>query len=185
MACSIVALFIMKARLLVALFPVLALVAFAACGKKKPPQTPEPAIAEVVVDAGPPEDATPAPKPLYDRLGGAEGIKAVVDKLVENLSQDPAVKGSFKNTKGPKLDAFKKAMADQMCEVTGGPCKYAGKDMKAAHKGMKITDAQFDAVVMDLKLAMGELKVGDAEQAEVVEKLAPLKEDIVEAKKKK
>ena len=32
---------------------------------------------------------------------------------------------------------------------------------------------------------MGELKVGDAEQAEVVEKLAPLKEDIVEVKKKK
>ncbi len=175
----------MRARLLVALFPILALVAFAACGKKKPPVTPEPPVSEVVADAGPPvEDATPPPKSLFDRLGGAEGVKAVVDKFVENVTQDPAVNKSFKATKGPKLDAFKKNLTDQICEVTGGPCKYAGKDMKLAHKGMKITDAQFDAIVMDLKLAMGELKVADAEQAEVVEKLAPLKEDIVEKKKK-
>jgi hemoglobin len=176
----------MKARLIVALFPLLALVTFAACGKKKPPQTPEPAVAEVVVDAGPPEDAAPPPpKPLFERLGGNDGIKAVIDKFVENVTQDPAVNKSFKATKGPKLDAFKKNLADQVCEVTGGPCKYAGKDMKSAHKGMKITDAQFDALVMDLKLAMGEAKVGDAEQAELIEKLAPLKEDIVESKKKK
>jgi hemoglobin len=176
----------MRARILVVLFPLLALVAFAACGKKKPPETPEPAIAEVVVDAGvDAEDSAPPPKSLFDRLGGSDGIKAVIDKFVENVTQDPAVNKSFKGTKGPKLDAFKKNLADQMCEVTGGPCKYAGKDMKSAHKGMKITDAQFDALVMDLKLAMGEAKVGDAEQTEVVDKLAPLKEDIVEAKKKK
>ncbi len=176
----------MRARILLALFPLFALLAVAACGKKKPPETPEPAIAEVAVDAGPPvEDAAPPPKSLFDRLGGNDGIKAVIDKFVENVQQDPAVNKSFKNTKGPKLDAFKKNLADQMCEVTGGPCKYAGKDMKSAHKGMKISDAQFDALVMDLKLAMGEAKVGDAEQTEVVEKLAPLREDIVESKKKK
>jgi len=176
----------MRARILVVLLPFLALFAAAACGKKKPPVTPEPAIAEVAVDAGPPvEDAAPPPKSLFERLGGNDGIKAVIDKFVENVTQDPAVNKSFKATKGPKLEAFKKNLADQMCEVTGGPCKYAGKDMKSAHKGMKITDAQFDALVMDLKLAMGEAKVGDAEQTEVVDKLTPLKEDIVEAKKKK
>ena len=176
----------MKARLFVAMFPLVALMLFAACGKKKPPQTPEPAIAEVVADAGPVvEDAAPAPKSLFERLGGQDGVKAVVDKFVENVTQDPAVNKSFKNTKGPKLEAFKKNLVDQVCEVTGGPCKYAGKDMKSAHKGMKITEAQFDALVMDLKLALGELKVGDAEQGEVIEKLAPLKEDIVETKKKK
>ena len=173
----------MKARLLVVLFPLLAFGVLAACGKKKPPVNPEPPVAEVVADAGPePVEAAPPPKSLYDRLGGTEGIKAVVDKFVENVTLDTDVSKSFKNTKGPRLENFKKNLVDQICEVTGGPCKYAGKDMKTAHKGMKITEKQFDAIVNDLKLAMAELKVGEAEQAEVVDKLAPLKEDIVEKK---
>jgi hemoglobin len=176
----------MTRRFIVLLLPLVAFVAASACGKKKPPANPEPPVAEVVADAGPDvhEDTAPPPT-LYDRLGGADGVKQVVDKLIENVTQDPAVNKSFRNTKGPKLEALKKNLADQICEVAGGPCKYVGKDMKTAHKGMKITDAQFDSLVNDLKLAMAEAKVGDAEQQELLEKLAPLREDIVEKPKKK
>ncbi len=161
------------------------LVGFSACGKKKPPASPEPAISEVVADAGTgEEDAASAPKSLYERLGGDEAIRALVEKFIENVTQDPAVSKAFKTTKGPKLDAFKKNMADQVCELSGGPCKYAGKDMKSAHKGMKITEAQFDALLQDLKLALGEQKIAEAEQTELIDKLLPLKEDIVEVKPK-
>jgi hemoglobin len=176
----------MKMRFLVLLLPIVALLAAVACGKKKPPASPEPPVAEVVADAGPDVQEDTAPPPtLYDRLGGADGVKQVVDKLVENVTSDPAVNKSFRNTKGPKLEALKKSIADQICEIAGGPCKYGGKDMKTAHKGMKITEAQFESFVNDLKLALAEAKVGDAEQAELLEKLAPLKEDVVEAKPKK
>ena len=176
----------MTMRFIVLLLPLAALVTASACGKKKPPAAPEPPVAEVVADAGPDVQQDTAPPPtLYDRLGGAEGVKQVVEKLIENVTQDPAVNKSFRNTKGPKLEALKKNLADQICEVAGGPCKYSGKDMKTAHKGMKISDAQFESLVNDLKLAMAEAKVGDGEQQELLEKLAPLREDIVEKPRKK
>jgi hemoglobin len=175
----------MKARLIVALFPLAALAAVVACGKKKPAESPEPPVTIVVTDAGGDvEDAAPAPKPLYERLGGADGIKNLVDKVAENVTQDPAVNKAFKKTTGAKLEAFKKQLTDQLCELTGGPCEYHGKDMKTAHKGMKITEAQFDSFVNDLKLALAELHIEEAEQNELVEKLAPMKEDIVEVKSK-
>jgi hemoglobin len=175
----------MKARFVVVLAPLLlpaALIglALSGCGKKKPPQSPEPPVVVVVADAGDAgEDAAP-PKSLYERLGGGDAIKSIVEKLVENVTQDPAVSKAFKKTTGPKLDAFKKELVDQLCEVAGGPCAYKGADMKSAHKGMKITEAQFDAMINDTKLAMAELKIDEAEQTELIDKLLPMKDDIVE-----
>jgi hemoglobin len=173
------------AGLLLFLLPAAALFAFSACGKKKPPASPEPPVAIVVADAGPDVPGDVAPASLYERLGGADAVKQVIEKLVENVSQDPAVNKSFKNTKGPKLEALKRNLADQLCEIAGGPCRYNGKDMKSAHKGMKIGEAQFDSFMNDLKLAMAEAKVPEPEQQELIEKLGPLREDVVEVKPKK
>ena len=164
-------------------FPV---VASFACGGKKPhvqDQTPT----ETVADAGA-EDAEappPAPKSLYERLGKKEGITAVIESFVKNVVADTAVNKSFAKTKGPKLDHFKQAMVEQLCEATGGDCKYTGKPMKEAHKGMKITEKQWDAVVTDLKLALDENKVGEAEKTDLFALLAPMKDEIVEVKAKK
>ncbi|MFO0668822.1 MAG: group 1 truncated hemoglobin [Polyangiaceae bacterium] len=88
------------------------------------------------LDAGE-EDA--APKSFYGNLGGKDGVAALVD-AVKNVGSDPELKKSFAKTTGPKLEAFKKNLADQLCEATGGPCKYAGKDMKEARKGLKIAE---------------------------------------------
>ncbi len=164
-------------------FPV---VASFACGGKKPhvqDQTPT----ETVADAGA-EDAEappPAPKSLYERLGKKEGITAVVESFVKNVAADTAVNKSFAKTKGPKMDHFKQMMVEQLCEATGGDCKYTGKPMKEAHKGMKITDKQWDAIVTDLKLALDENKVGEAEKTDLFALLAPMKDEIVEVKAKK
>ncbi len=180
----------MKSRFLLPALPLLAACALAipvvvaGCGKKKPPVTAEPAVAEVAADAGPPEPPPPppAPKPLFERLGGMDGIKGVVDSFIENVAHDTKISAAFKKTTGPKMVAFKKNLVDQVCEVTSGPCKYAGKDMKAAHKGMKITEVQFDALVGDLKTALDEKKVSADDQAELLKLLGGLKEDIVEKK---
>ena len=184
----------MKSRHLLASLPMLALLSFVSlvslasvggCGGKKKPANPEPAIAEAVADAGPPVEvdaAPPAPKPLFERLGGMDAVKAVVDSFVENVGHDTKINGVFKKTVGVKMTAFKKNLVDQVCEVTGGPCKYAGKDMKTAHKGMKITEAQFDALVGDLSTALDEHKVNADDKKELLGMLSPLKEDIVEKK---
>jgi hemoglobin len=160
-------------------------VSFGACGGKKPPIPPPPAEAP---DAAASEDASPpAPKSLYDRLGGKDAIAAVVDKFLENVTLDPRVNKVFIKTKGPKLDAFKKNLIDQICEIAGAPkdqCTYTGKDMRTAHRGMKITDAQFDAAVSDLRDALGELKVPDQEQKDLLDKVGTLRDDVVEIKAK-
>jgi hemoglobin len=178
----------MKNRLALVWAPVLFVATFGsfiACGPKKPAKPVE--TTPTVEDAGAvAEDAAPPPvqKSLYERLGGKDGIKAVVDTFVKNVAADKRINKSFAKTTGAKLEHFKAALVDQICEATGGDCKYAGKGMKEAHKGMKITEAQFAALVEDLKMALEEKGVGEGERNDLFALLAPMKDDIVEVKDK-
>jgi hemoglobin len=160
-----------------------ALVVFACGGKPKPPEVP---VVPIVVDAGEePKDAEPPPpKTLFERLGGKDGVKAVVDTFVKNLQADTRVSKSFAKLKDAKLEHFKQMLVDQICEVSGGDCKYSGKNMKDAHKGMKINESQFNALLEDLKAALEEQKVGENDRNDLFALLAPMKDEIVEVKKK-
>ncbi len=71
-------------------------------------------------------------------------------------------------------------LVDQICEPSGGPCKYKGKDMKTAHAGMGITDVDCTALVEDLTGALDKFKVGDKEKSDLLGALGPMKKDIVE-----
>ena len=119
--------------------------------------------------------AAPA-KPLYDRLGGKDAIKAVIHQFVGNVGADKRINKFFAKTDIPKLEIL---LTDQVCEATGGPCKYTGKSMKEAHKGMKITDADFNALVDDLTKALDKFKVPAKEKGELLGALGGLKPDIV------
>jgi hemoglobin len=162
----------------------LACAASVACGAKAPLPPVEPPVSEVVADAGPTDvDAAPA-STLYDRLGGKEGVDAIVDSFTKNLLADPRVNKVFKKSKDG-LAQFKQHLAEQVCQLGGGPCQYSGKTMADAHKGMGITDAQFDAVVEDLKLALDEKGASEQDKSELFAALAPMKGDIVTDKKAK
>ena len=71
-------------------------------------------------------------------------------------------------------------LVDQVCEATGGPCTYTGRDMRTTHDGMAVTAGEFDALVEDLVLTLGEFDVPSAEQEELLGLLAPMRGDIVE-----
>jgi hemoglobin len=73
-------------------------------------------------------------------------------------------------------------MVDQICEASGGSCKYTGRTMKQTHAGMGVTDAAFRALVEDLVATLDQHKVGKAEQEELLGILGPMKGDIVEKK---
>jgi len=119
---------------------------------------------------------------LYDRLGGKMAIVAVVDDLVGNCAADKRINAFFAATAADKdrLAKFKSNLVDQICEASGGPCKYMGKDMKSAHAGMGISGAEFDALVQDLVGALDKFKVGMKEKDELLGALGPMKTDIVE-----
>jgi hemoglobin len=114
---------------------------------------------------------------LYERLGGIEAITAVVDSFVARCAGDHRINPKFERTDVPRL---KKMLVDQVCEATGGPCTYAGRDMKETHDGMGVTAGEFDALVGDLVATLDEFNVPKAEQDELLGLLAPMREDIVE-----
>src|SRR5580693_5507968 len=97
---------------------------------------------------------------LYKSLGGKKAIVAVVDEFVGRVAGDSRINGYFKDAASdPKrLAAFKMKLVDQICEASGGPCKYTGKSMKAAHAGMGISGADFNALVEDLVGALDKFK---------------------------
>jgi hemoglobin len=124
--------------------------------------------------------ASAPPEPtLYQRLGGREGIKGVVDDFVANVAADPRVNSRFKGLQPAAVAKLQTNFADQICDATGGPCAYLGRDMKTAHAGMGITDAEWSATVEDLVKSLDKFKVGAKEQQELLAILGPMKKDIV------
>lgn len=123
-------------------------------------------------------------KSLYDRLGGKAAIVAVVDDFVANCAADVRINKFFAATAADKnrLAAFKNKLVDQICEAAGGPCKYTGRDMKSAHAGMGITNADFNALVEDLTKTLGKFKVAKTEQDQLLGVLGPMRAQIVEKK---
>src|SRR6185436_13277835 len=129
-------------------------------------------------------DAAQAPtapgKPsLYKRLGGREGIALVVDEFVANVVKDDRVNARFKALKPEQVFKLKSNLADQICDATGGPCSYVGGEMKAVHKGMNITEAEWNATVENLVKALDQYKVGATEKNELLGALGGMKKDIV------
>jgi hemoglobin len=112
----------------------------------------------------------------YQGLGGQAGIKKIVDSFVPLIVADPRIKDSFKDT---DLKNLSMRLEEQFCELSGGPCKYKGKDMKEIHDGLNITNAQFNALAEDLQVAMDQHGVAPAVQNKLVAKLAPMQKEIV------
>ena len=118
----------------------------------------------------------PAAAPtLYDRIGGRAALTAVVDDAIENVSADPRINRRFANA-GPGLT---KNLVDLLCLRAGGPCKYAGLDMAAAHEGMFINDDEFDALVEDIAKSLDKFKVPAREKGESIAILRQMRNAIV------
>jgi len=114
---------------------------------------------------------------LYERLGGLDAITAVVDSFVTRCAGDDRINGKFARTDVPRL---KKMLVDQVCEATGGPCTYTGRNMRETHDGMGVTAGEFDALVADLVATLDEFDVPKAQQDELLGLLGPMRGEIVE-----
>lgn len=120
--------------------------------------------------------AEPAAKPLYDRLGGKEALNAVVAELWSVVAADARINSHFANTK-PEI--FAGQLVDFLCQASGGPCQYKGKDMLAAHTGMQLSEADFNALAEDTVVVLDKFKVPAQEKGEVMGMLGSLKGAVV------
>jgi hemoglobin len=119
-------------------------------------------------------------KSLYHRLGGYDAIAAVVDDFIGRLVTDKALTRFFGGASTNTQQRFRQHLVDQVCAVTGGPCVYVGRDMKTAHGGLGITEAEWQAGVNDLVAALDKFKVPQKEKDELIAIIATTKKDIVE-----
>ena len=101
----------------------------------------------------------------------SSGADARINRYFAAAASDPA-----------RLKAFKGKLVDQICQASGGPCTYTGKDMKTAHMRMGISGAEFDGLVEDLVGGLDKFKVGAREKDQLLGALGPMKGDIVEKK---
>lgn len=115
-------------------------------------------------------------KSLYDRLGGKSAIEAMVDDLMVNVAADARIQQRFA---GANLRGLKQNLVEQICEVTGGPCIYTGRNMRTAHTGMAVTETEFDAVIEDMSKTLDKFQVAADNKAELIGALAKMKGDIV------
>jgi hemoglobin len=121
-------------------------------------------------------------KSLYDRLGGAYSIAAVVDDFIERLlvndvlNANPAIKEARERV--PKA-GLKYRVTALVAQVTGGPEKYAGRSMKEAHAHLHITEAEWQAMVAEFKKSLDKFKVPAPEQKELIAIVESTKKDIV------
>jgi hemoglobin len=125
---------------------------------------------------------------LYERLGGKEAITAVVDDFVNRGAADPKVNFSRQGVPGAQawqatpdnIAKVKQRIAEFVVMAAGGPKTYEGETMKVSHSGMKITDAEFDALAADLRASLEKFKVPKKEADELMAVVGTTRKDIVE-----
>lgn len=113
---------------------------------------------------------------LYERLGGAATLTAVVDETIERVAANPRVNQSFDKV---NLVRLKQKIVEQLCAISGGPCQYTGDDMKRSHAGMNITEAEFYVLADELVDALKRHDVPIGARNGLLRLLAPMKRDIV------
>lgn len=140
------------------------------------------AVAAVTLAADQAQPGAPARPALYDRLGGLYAIAAVADDFIERvyvnttLNANPNIARARSDARKPGLKVH---VANQVCMVTDGPCKYTGKGMKEAHAGFHITPGEWDALLVDFRASLDKFKVPPAEQQELIAIVQSTKADIV------
>ena len=113
---------------------------------------------------------------LYERLGGEKGVAQFVDQTIDLTASDTLTKRSFDKVDLKKL---KLKIAEHICALTDGPCKYSGDPMKVVHQGMEISEAEFYAMVEILRGALNRAAVPESAKNELLRILAPMKREIV------
>ena len=119
-------------------------------------------------------------KSLYARLGGYDAIAAVVDDFITRLATDKRFEKFFTGFSDDSKKRLRQHILDQFCAAAGGPCVYTGREMRTVHKGLGITEADWDAAAKHLVEALDKYKVPEAEKNELLAFVVTQKKDIVE-----
>jgi len=132
---------------------------------------------------------------LYERLGGAFAIAAVVDHFSDALVHNPIVGQQSDNpalrewhtNNLDRLPGLKFMRTLWVCNVAGGPFQYTATKpgsttvgLEAAHRDLRISPEQFDEVAAELARTLAVFKVPQPETDEVLAAFAAHKGEVTE-----
>lgn len=121
------------------------------------------------------------PKSLYERLGGASGIEAIVDDIVDAHMSNPSVNARFLPLKDdPEHFAeVRQHLINFLASGSGGPEQYTGMDMTEAHRGMNISEGEYMNVIDDILSALDKHNVDDQTRKDVLAIAYSLKDTMI------
>jgi hemoglobin len=125
------------------------------------------------------KDMEKSEKSLYERLGGYNPIAAVVDDFMGRMVADKQLGRFFIGASTNSKKKQRQLIVDMICEATGGPCIYTGRDMKTTHTGLNITESDWQVGVKLLTATLDKFKVPQKEKDDVFAAVSGLKPDIV------
>lgn len=135
-----------------------------------------PASSTSTADTYPAAPRDPSLKPVFAEFGGKAGLVSLVNDFMDNLMADPVTHPFFAPA---DREHIKKELVDQFCVILDGPCTYTGQDMTSVHRGMGVTRAAFNALVVDLQKAMDKHHIPFRAQNKLLAKLAPMGHQII------
>ena len=118
---------------------------------------------------------------LYERLGGYDAIAALSDNLLGRLRTDAQLGRFWQHRGDDGVQREKQLLIDFLCSNAGGPMYYTGRDMRIAHRGMKITESDWDLFIGHLNDALAEFGVPPHEASDVLGFIETTKREIVES----
>jgi hemoglobin len=119
-------------------------------------------------------------KSLYLRLGGYDIIAAILDDFGMRLGADQQFSRFFAGHSQSSQMRQRQLVLDLVCQMTGGPCFYIGRDLKTAHAGLAVSKADWTRAMKLFDDTLVKFRVGDRERGDLAGLLAPLEKDIVE-----
>jgi hemoglobin len=127
-------------------------------------------------DAGPAMQGRQAETTLFQRVGGREGLRQVVEGTVQRHLENEEIRHLFD---GVDTDRLQTLVTDFLVVGTGGEGEYAGRDMHAAHAHLQLTNAEFLSAGGDLGAAMESAGWGENEQQELLCAFVSLRGEVV------
>ena len=121
-----------------------------------------------------------AEKTLYERLGGYDAISAVVKDLLPRLMSDSQLGRFWENRGADGINREEQLLIDFLCSSAGGPLLYTGRDNKTSHKGMGISESDWEKFIAHLNATLEKFELPQQEHSDVIGFIESTKADIVE-----
>ena len=119
-------------------------------------------------------------KSLYERVGRYDVIAAMIDDLLRRVTKDPQIGDYWKGHSNDSMKRDRQLIVDFLCESTGGPVVYRGRDMKTSHEGLGITESDWNVFIKHTVAMLDKFKLPVKEREDCLAALLVLKDDTVE-----